>query len=191
MKMPSTQTPSRFWYDRQSVESMVNWRRIDLMNFPGTGLIMKWAEDAEHPSWLNELLRLHSQTKTLCVIPFYKMPKIIFKLGTDQHEITPGKLSKSLTSSISCANIILFLLDVPTPGQWRLLSCEATLDVVAMALHACAALIAPQGHWDLFPSVWWFLWLCTHGTSTPAYSIVCRNVAGIWSVWVFLLLQGL
>ena len=48
-----------------------------------------------------------------------------FKLGTDQHEITSDKLSKSLTSSISCANIILFLLDMPTPGQWRLLSCEA------------------------------------------------------------------
>ena len=76
-----------------------------------------------------------------------------FKLGTDQHEITPDKLSKSLTSSIFFANIILYLLDMPTPGQWRLLSCEATLDVVAMALHDCAVLIAPQGHWDLFPLV--------------------------------------
>ena len=106
-----------------------------------------------------------------------------FKLGTDQHEITPDKLSKSLTSSISCANIILFLLDMPTPGQWRLLSCEVTLNVVAMALHDCAVLIAPQGYWDLFPPVWWFLWLCTHGTSAPARMLVRRNVAGIWSVW--------
>ena len=85
--------------------------------------------------------------------PLSENVKNNFKLGTDQHEITPDKLSKSLTSSISCANIILFLLDMPTPGQWRLLSCEATLDVVAMALHDCAVLIAPQGHWDLFPPV--------------------------------------
>ena len=49
----STQTPHRFWYDRQSVESMVNWCRIDSMNFPGTGLVMQWAEDAEHPRRLN------------------------------------------------------------------------------------------------------------------------------------------
>ena len=49
--------------------------------------------------------------------------------------------------------MILFLLDMPTPGQWRLLSCETTLDVVAMALHDCAVLIAPQGYWDLFPPV--------------------------------------
>lgn len=51
-----------------------------------------------------------------------------------------------------------------------------------MTLHDCAALIVPRGHWDLFPPAWWFLWFCTHGTSTPAYSIVCRNVAEIGSV---------
>ena len=80
-------------------------------------------------------------------------------------------------------NIILYLLDMPTPGQWRLLSCETTLDVVAMTLHACAVLIAPQGYWDLFPPVRRFLWLCTHRTSAPAYMIVRRNAAEIGSVW--------
>ena len=49
----STETPCRFWYDSQRVESVVNWCRIDLMNFPGTGLVMQWAEDAEHPRRLN------------------------------------------------------------------------------------------------------------------------------------------
>ena len=53
MKMSSTQTPHRFWYDSQSVCLMVNWWRIDSMNFPGTGLIMQWAEDVEHPGRLN------------------------------------------------------------------------------------------------------------------------------------------
>ena len=49
----STEMPCRFWYDRQSVEIMVNWCRIDSMSFPGTGLVMQWAEDAEHPRRLN------------------------------------------------------------------------------------------------------------------------------------------
>ena len=49
----STQTPHRFWYDSQSVCLMVNWWRIDSMNFPGTGLVMWWAEDVEHPRRLN------------------------------------------------------------------------------------------------------------------------------------------
>ena len=76
----STQTPHRFWYDSQSVCLMVNWWRIDSMNFPGTGLVMQWAEDAEHPGRLNGILsemRLRSRTTTLCVIPFFKIPKII------------------------------------------------------------------------------------------------------------------
>ena len=70
----STEMPCRFWYDRQSVEDMVNWCRIDSMNFPGTGLVMQWAEDAEHPGRLNGILsemRLRSRTTTLCVIPFF------------------------------------------------------------------------------------------------------------------------
>ena len=76
----STQTPHRFWYDRQSVESMVNWCRIDSINFPGMGLVKQWAEDAAHPGRLNGILlemRLRSRTTTLCVILFCKLPKII------------------------------------------------------------------------------------------------------------------
>ena len=49
----SAQTPHRFWYDSQSVCLMVNWWRIDSMSFPGTGLVMWWAEDAERPGRLN------------------------------------------------------------------------------------------------------------------------------------------
>ena len=76
----SAQTPHRFWYDSQSVCLMVNWWRIDSMSFPGTGLVMQWAEDVEHPSRSNGILseiRLRSRTKTLCVILFLKMSKII------------------------------------------------------------------------------------------------------------------
>ena len=49
----SAQTPHRFWYDSQSVCLMVKWWRIDSMSCPGTGLVMQWAEDAEHPRRLN------------------------------------------------------------------------------------------------------------------------------------------
>lgn len=68
---------------------------------------------------------------------------------------------------------------------------KRTLDVVAITLHLCAASFTPQGDLDLFPSVCCILWLCTHRMSTPAYSIVCRNAAGIDRFGIYLLLRGL
>ena len=76
----STQTPHRFWYDSQSVCLMVNWWRIDSMNFPGTGLVMQWAEDAEHPGRLNGFCQECAcvlERKHCAYSSFFKMPKII------------------------------------------------------------------------------------------------------------------
>ena len=76
----SAQTPHRFWYDSQSVCLMVNWWRIDSMNFPGTGLVMQWAEDAEHPGRLNGFCQEYAcvlERKLCAYSSFFKMPKII------------------------------------------------------------------------------------------------------------------
>ena len=76
----STQTPHRFWYDSQSFCLMVNWWRIDSMNFPGTGLVMWWAEDVEHPRRLNGFCQesAYALERKLCAYSsFFKMPKII------------------------------------------------------------------------------------------------------------------
>ena len=74
----STQTPHRFWYDSQSVCLMVNWWRIDSMNFPGTGLVMWWAEDVEHPRRLNGFCQesAYALERKLCAYSsFFKMQK--------------------------------------------------------------------------------------------------------------------
>ena len=76
----STEMPCRFWYDSQRVESMVNWWRIDLMNFPGMGLVMQWAEDAEHPGRLNGFCQECAyvlERQRCALFSFCKMPKII------------------------------------------------------------------------------------------------------------------
>ena len=76
----STETPHRFWYDSQSVCLMVNWWRIDSMNFPGTGLVMWWAEGAEHPGRLHGFCQECAcvlERQRCALFSFCKMPKII------------------------------------------------------------------------------------------------------------------